>query len=130
MTYGDLAKKVPPYLAKEDSSAFIESVINKWVRRNLMLEKAEMNISEEDMDEIESQIEDYRQTLIMFKYEQLLIQQKLDTSISKEEIQKYYEEHKAEFNLDNSILRCTYIKVDKTISSLNKLRTLYWSEKE
>jgi hypothetical protein len=130
LSKNDIISYIPSNIQSSDSIALIQNLINSWIKKQLMLEKAYLNISEEDLEEVDKQVQDYKESLLIYKYEQMLIQQRLDTNVTKNEIINYYEEHATDFKLENSILRCTYIKVKKDLASINQLRKLYWSEKE
>lgn len=75
-------------ISRNDSIVNARSFIDTWIRRQLLIHQAESNLSKEQLD-FSQQIEDYRNSLIIFKYESELIEQNLDTVISEEEIVAY-----------------------------------------
>ena len=79
----ELLSEMPSQL--EDSTYFVEKFINDWIRRQLLLSHAEINLSV-DLDKYEKQVEDYRASLLIFAYQQELINQNLDSSISFSDI--------------------------------------------
>lgn len=62
---------------------------------------------------MEAQIEDYRRSLLIFNYEQALVQQKLDTAVSAQEIAAYYEANQANFELKDNIMHVRWFKVNE-----------------
>jgi hypothetical protein len=96
----------------EDSIAMIDEYIDNWVRRQLMLLYAEENLPE-DILNIEQQIEDYRESLIIYTYEREYVKQNLDTTVSEYELKKDYEEQKANFILDRAVVSMQYIKLEE-----------------
>lgn len=113
----------------EDSAYFVEKFINNWIRKELLLSHAEMNINM-DLFEFEKQIEDYRESLLIFAYQQEILNQNFDTMISSLEIQDYYNQFKDEFVLNENLFKGRFIVVDKLAPNLNFLNKWYKSQKE
>ena len=59
-----------------DSLVRTKAFIDNWIRRQLLIHQAENSFSEDELD-FSRQIEDYRNSLIIYKYESLLIEQNL-----------------------------------------------------
>ena len=47
----------------EDSSFFAQEYINKWIRKELMLSHAEMNLNDKIKDEFDIQVNDFLENL-------------------------------------------------------------------
>ncbi len=108
----DIDGIVPPNSNAKDSLMIVKSFINNWIRQQLVVMQAESNLPEDQKD-FTKQLETYRNSLITYSYESLLIRQKLDTIVSDEEITKYYEESKNNFQLKNNIVKVDYVKINK-----------------
>jgi len=113
-------------ITKEDSVIVARNYVNDWVTKQLLLQKAELYLTEESMD-IEKQIEDYRSSLLIFKYKQELIKQKLDTLITDEEIEQYYNEYSGNFVLNHNIVKALYLKISKEAPEIEKVKWWYKS---
>ena len=87
----DLKAAIPPGTSDPDSVILAKRFVETWVKDQLMLNRAEQALTEEQMD-FEKQIAEYRRSLLIFSFRQKLLQQKLDTAVNKNEIQTYYEE--------------------------------------
>jgi len=125
----DIVGIVPPETAEEDSVLIINNHIQGWIKDNLILHKAELNLNDNQKD-VKKQLEDYRRSLIIYSYEKELIQQRLDTSVSQEEIQLFYEKNDLNFELKEDIVKVRYLKVNKKAPQLKKFRKLYKSNKK
>lgn len=75
-----------------DSLVRTKAFIDKWIRRQLLINQAENTIDKSELD-FSRQMEDYRNSLIIYKYESMLVEQNLDTVISEEEIEKYLKDN-------------------------------------
>ncbi len=75
-------------ISRSDSLVRTKAFIDKWIRRQLLIHQAENTIDASELD-FSKQIEDYRNSLIIFKYESIMIEKNLDTVVTDEEIAKY-----------------------------------------
>ncbi|HTF03069.1 MAG TPA: peptidyl-prolyl cis-trans isomerase [Bacteroidia bacterium] len=124
----DLVGVIPEGLTAEDSTRRAENFINSWVREMLLLSKAENNLPPSDA-ELEKKLRDYRNSLVIYAYETELVHQKLDTIVSDQEIETYYNEHPNDFQLRDNIVKVIYVKIDKKAPNVPKLKNLVKSEK-
>ena len=113
----------------EDSAYFVEKYMNDWVRKQLMIYHAEINLKS-DLQDYEKQIEQYRSSLLIYAYQQELLNQNFDTTIAFNEIESYYEQYKNEFKLTKNIFKGRLIIVDKFAPDLASLNKWYKSDKE
>ena len=113
----------------EDSSFFVESYMNDWIRKQLMIYHAEINLSSA-IQNYEKQIKEYRASLLIYAYQQELINQNFDTSISLKQVTDYYNQYKDEFKLSKNIFKGRFIVVDRSAPKLINLNKWYKSNKE
>jgi len=126
--YTDVEEVIPEEAEKEDSILIADSYIHNWIKETLILQKAELNLKE-NQKEFKKQLEDYRNSLIMYSYEKELIRQKLDTNVYDNEILTYYNANKQNFELKDNITKVKYLKVAKNAPQLKKIRKVYKSSK-
>lgn len=125
----DLEGIIPEGASKEDSLLIANNFIQKWIKENLVLAKAELNLKANQKD-FQKQLEDYKNTLVIYTYEEELIHQRLDTFVSNQEIKEYYEENQLNFDLKNDIVKVRYVKVAKKAPHIKKMRKYYRSTKK
>ena len=119
----DLEGLVPEGAPILDSIQRVSNFIDSWVRRQVLLHQAENNVDKKALD-LDKQMEEYRNSLIVYAYESQLINQKLDTIVSDEEIEEYYEQNKEDFQLRNTMVRVAYVIMQgdsKQVANLKKL---------
>ncbi|MGV3637145.1 MAG: hypothetical protein ACO1NQ_05805 [Flavobacteriales bacterium] len=112
LSWTDLRQVIPLDATPEDSAAMADQYIEVWMKQQAVLHMAERNQSSEGMA-MEAQLEDYRRSLVIFNYEQALVDQKLDTAVSETEIERYYTEHRPNFELKETIIRMRWFKVNE-----------------
>jgi len=124
----DLSVAITPGTSSQDSLVIAKRFVETWVKDQLMLSRAEQALSEEQMD-FEKQIEQYRLSLLIFSYRQKLLQQKLDTLVTEEEIQTYYEENVNNFMLNQDVIKGTFIKIPLSAPRVDELRRWSWNSR-
>ncbi|MBC8321911.1 MAG: hypothetical protein H8E34_14475 [Bacteroidetes bacterium] len=107
----DIQNIIPGNISPRDSIAFIRSYVIDWVRTNVMIYQAQQNLPENQLD-FSKRLEDYRNSLIIYQYETSLINQSLDTIVTEEEIQEYYDTHLSDFELKENITKAVYVIID------------------
>jgi hypothetical protein len=123
----DLEDVVPAGMTGSDSVELVQDFIEKWIRNQLLLNKAEINLTESEKD-VELQIESYRSSLLIYAYQQSYLRQKLDTVVTDKEIEDYYKQNISNFILNGSMFKGIYIKVPSKAPELWRLRQWYRSD--
>lgn len=103
--------------SKNDSINAVKQFVQEWVREQLSLQDAQKNFKQ-DKDALNKQVLQYKNQLLVYYYEQQLLNEKLDTNIRFAEIQNYYSAHSSDFVLQNDIVEAKYIIVNND-STLN-----------
>lgn len=124
----DLRDVIPSGISSEDSARRADNFVNAWVKEKLLVQKAELNLGK-DQKNVEKQLQDYRNSLIIYAYEKELVSQRLDTIVSDDEITKYYEAHPNDFELKDNIIKVVYVKLDKKSPNQNKIPNWIRSDK-
>lgn len=125
----DLSDHIQKGLSPDDSVKTAKRLIEEWARNELLLKQAEINLPEDEKD-VHKQVEEYRTSLLIFKYKQKLLASNLDTIIPEKEIESYYGENSSNYILSSDVVKVTYVKVPLNSPDIAKIRRLYRSEKE
>lgn len=124
LTVSELNKNIPQGITKEDSVITAENYIKFWIHDVLLYDVAKKNIA--NKEEIEELIENYKRSLIIYHYQEQLIQEKLSKNISKEEISKYYMENANVFKLEISLLKGFLLKLPTDAPQVKNVKE--WSK--
>ncbi len=122
----DIQKLIPPGTSASDSIQLVNNFIENWIRQNVILKKAESNLTDEEKN-VDEQLQEYKNTLITYIYQSGLIKEKLDTVVSAIDIEKYYSENQSNFQLRENIVKFLFVKVDLGAPKIKKLRDWYKS---
>jgi hypothetical protein len=123
----DIGNIVPKGISSKDSILILKRYVDDWIHDQLLIQKAEDNLSNVHKD-VEQQLQEYKNSLIIYEYEKELIRQYLDTIVTNDEIEKYYETHKDDFQLKDNIIKVIYVKVNNKAPKIELLRKLCKSE--
>jgi len=119
----DIQSLVPENANARDSMTIVQNFINKWIREQLILNKAKLNLTRQEQD-FSQQLEEYRNSLIIYAYESKLMRLNHDTNVSLEDIEQYYDLHKNNFELKENIIRFNFIKLHVDSPEVNQFRSL------
>lgn len=114
---------VPKGLNQTDSTLAAEAYIKMWIKNELIYEKALENLN--DKEKIEALVNNYRQSLTIFTYQEQLLQERLSKNISDSELQTFYNENPDQFKLDNSIIKGFFLKVPLNAPQIDEMKKWY-----
>jgi hypothetical protein len=124
----DLKGVVPAGTTANDSIEITTAYINNWVRQELLLKQAEDNLDETNSD-FSAQIEQYRNSLVIYAYESELVKQKLDTVVPMGEIEAYYLKNQNNFHLRENIVLASYVMLKRESPLAPKVKVLLQSNR-
>ncbi len=111
----------------EDSSLIVSTYITRWATQQLIIDRARLNLTEEQQQEFNDLVENYRNELYTNAYTEALARKNMDTSFSETELETYYEENKENFKLREDLVKLRYINLDKNLNNLKQIKT--WFER-
>ena len=117
----DVAKVIPADLEAEDSMAMADDYVNKWIKRQLLISKAEENLSVDQKD-LTRELEEYRNSLIIYRYKNELMKQRMDTTVSEAQILEYYEANRENFKLSKNIVKAIFVKTPEEFAQPEQLK--------
>jgi len=119
----------PKDCSGDDSISLAKLYVDHWIKTRLLLKRAELNLSKEQLN-ISREIETYRTSLMIYKYENWLLQEKLDTAVYISEIQKYYDANKDNFSAEEYAVKAVYLKLPANAPALWNVRRWLSSDSE
>jgi hypothetical protein len=125
----DIAGQMPAGINGEDSIRIARRIIEEWVKDKLLLKKAEQYLVGTEYT-IEKQLEDYRESLLTFKYKQEVLLQNLDTLVDDKDIIAYYSENSSNYLLNADMVRLTYAKIPVSAPEISLIRGIYRSDND
>ena len=106
----ELDAVIPKGISRADSSYLANQYINTWATEMVFLGIAEEQLSKSEKD-VTKELEDYRKSLLKYRYEQLYVNERLDTAVSDDLVEEYYQAHLDMFVLDRPIVKARFLSI-------------------
>ena len=117
----DLRSQLPSGMTKPDSLARVNDILTRWVKKELLLRMAEENLDENQRD-LTKELEEYGNALLIHRYQQQLLSQKLDTVLTEADIRHYYDIFPDKFTLDYNIVKAVYVEIPKNATKSDQIK--------
>lgn len=126
LTRNEVESLIPKGTTSADSLLLAESYIKKWVKDELVLKIAQRNLGS-DKETIDKLVDAYRRSLLRYRYQEKLIQEKLSDEIQESDVLTYYDTNKEKFVLDKNLIKGLFLKVPADAPNLSEVKTWYKS---
>lgn len=123
LTISEIAGLTSPGMPDADSTILINAYMERWARDQALLIAAEKNLPA-NLD-IDALVEDYRNSLLRLNYEESILSQRLDSTITSEELNAFYEKNKEQYQLEKPILRCFFMQVPQPMPREREIQQLW-----
>ena len=125
----DLTDVFKEGITKQDSIALVNNYINNWIKQQLLLSKAQLNLENKNA-EFEDLVNKYREDLFINSYKEAVVKQYLDTVITEDDVDEFYLNNNELFKLNEELVKLKYIKIGKEASNKKELIRLFKSTKK
>ncbi|MDC7999206.1 peptidylprolyl isomerase [Gilvibacter sediminis] len=117
----DLTNLIQPNTSAEDSILIVTNYINRWATQQLLIDQARLNLSESQLATYDQLVDDYKADLYTKGYKNAVVSNQLDSSITAQTYQQYYEKNKESFVLKERLLKLRYIYVGTEFNDTDKV---------
>ena len=124
----ELESFIPKGVSAEDSTKLALQYINTWATEQLFSDIAQEQLSKEEQD-VSEELEDYRRSLLKFRYEQRYVNERLDTLVQNAEIDEDYHSHQDLFLLDVPIVKARFLDIMQDSPNLEMIKDKMSSDK-
>ena len=119
----ELDALIPKGLSPEDSTELARKYITTWASDLIYQKVAQQQLSKSERD-VTKELEDYRKSLLKYRYEQLYVNERLDTAVADELVEEYYAAHPEKFMLQRPLLRARYLNIAKDSPAIKSLKKM------
>ena len=126
----EIKQQIPRGLSSADSMLLAESLERKWVKDALVYDVALRNLEGEDKAEVDKLVEEYRHSLIRYRYQEQLIKERLSSEFQESDMLSYYEENQKKFVLDKALVKGLFLKIPVDAPGLVDVKGWYRSTSE
>jgi len=121
----DIEKLLTETTTKEDSTIRVSNFINQWATQQLLMDGAQLNLSQEKQEEFNELIDQYKNDLFIKAYLEALVTRSIDTAVTEQEAQDVYERNRETFKLNEELIKFRYINVNENIANLDDIETRF-----
>ena len=121
----DVRSLISENTSPEDSAMLVNNFINRWATQKLLIDRARVNLSLEQQEELDRLVQNYRNELYAKAYTDALVARRLDTAISREAAEEYYEENGKNFFLNEDLVKLRYINLSRTNSDFENIEKMF-----
>ena len=130
LTKNDVLSVLPKKLSSNDSLLWAESYVKQWVKDVLAYDVALRNMDDESRKEVNNLVNAYRRSLVRYRYQERLIQERLSDNITEEDKKAFYDQNEEKFVLDHSLLKGLFLKIPVDAPDLKEVKKWYRSTSE
>ena len=116
--FSEIQESLDENMSQNDSMLAVNNAINNWASKKLLYEKAIFNLSNSKQNELDLLVKSYESDLYISNYEKEWLKTRVDTIVSNDQLQSYYNENKNKFRLRQDILLPRFIELP--IENFNK----------
>nr|WP_299399721.1 peptidyl-prolyl cis-trans isomerase [uncultured Gelidibacter sp.] len=95
----------------EDSTLLVNGYITRWATQLLLVDGAKRNLPEDIQDDFDKLVNQYRNDLFTKAYVEALVKRNIDTAVTISEAQRFYENNKESFKLNEELIKLRYINI-------------------
>ncbi|MBU2938403.1 peptidyl-prolyl cis-trans isomerase [Lacinutrix sp. C3R15] len=115
----DIQDLISSEASKQDSTILINNYIKSWATQQLLVQGAKLNLNETKLDQYNKLVEQYKNDLYAKAYLEALVNRDLDTVVTQEEAEAFYQENKEAFKLNEELIQFRYVNLDPKMQEKN-----------
>lgn len=117
-----LSEHISSNLSKIDSNVAARNYIQNWARDKLFLDRAKLNLPQEQQFYFRDLSKRYEEQLFKKAYKDALIEKQLKIQIDSSEIASYYQDNISNFKLNEDLVHLRYLQLDKKMKSSRDIK--------
>ena len=113
---------LPSFSSRQDSLLRYKNFVELWAKEKLLYDLSLTNLSQSKKNELDLLIEKFRIDLYINSYKDLIVNSRIDSIVTNEEIESYYNANIDNFTLNETLLKYRYLKVPSDNININRIR--------
>ncbi|MFV0572516.1 MAG: peptidyl-prolyl cis-trans isomerase [Xanthomarina gelatinilytica] len=121
----DIRSLLKEGMSPQDSAVVVTNFINRWATEQLLVSGAKRNLTEAKQEAFNKLAMEYKNDLYSKAYLEALVAKNIDTVVSMEEMEAYYNDYKQVFVLNEDLIKLRYINIDENRLDLKDVETKF-----
>jgi hypothetical protein len=118
----DIRELITDETSEEDSILIVNNFINRWATKQLLIDQSLINLPEEQQDQFNELVDDYRIDLFTEAYKNVIVSRQLDSTINVIQLIDFYEANKENFRLNDDLLKVRYCQVEENFNNFTSIK--------
>ena len=96
-----------------DSTMVLNNYINNWAANKLLIQRALVNLPEENQNRIQDLVDDYKSDILINSYIDAMVNENMNLEVSPYELDSLYDNYKETFKLTEELFKIRFIYISK-----------------
>ena len=114
--------QLPPFSSEEDSILRYLNYIETWAKEKILYDLSLTNLSQSKKNDLDLLVEKYKVDLYINSYKDLIVNSRIDSIVTDQEIESFYNRNIDNFKLNENLLKYRYLKVPSDNINISRIR--------
>ena len=114
--------QLPSFSSEQDSILRYLNYIETWAKEKILYDLSLTNLSQSKKNDLDQLVEKYKVDLYINSYKDLIVNSRIDSIVTDEEIELFYTTNIDNFSLNENLLKYRYLKVPSDNINISRIR--------
>ena len=114
--------QLPSFSSEQDSILRYLNYIETWAKEKILYDLSLTNLSQSKKNDLDLLVEKYKVDLYINSYKDLIVNSRIDSIVTDEEIESFYNINIDNFKLNENLLKYRYLKVPSDNINISRIR--------
>ena len=114
--------QLPPFSSEQDSILRYLNYIETWAKEKILYDLSLTNLSQSKKNDLDLLVEKYKVDLYINSYKDLIVNSRIDSIVTDQEIESFYNRNIDNFKLNENLLKYRYLKVPSDNINISRIR--------
>ena len=114
--------QLPSFSSEQDSILRYLNYIETWAKEKILYDLSLTNLSQSKKNDLDLLVEKYKVDLYINSYKDLIVNSRIDSIVTDQEIESFYNRNIGNFKLNENLLKYRYLKVPNDNINISRIR--------
>ena len=114
--------QLPSFSSEQDSILRYLNYIETWAKEKILYDLSLTNLSQSKKNDLDLLVEKYKVDLYINSYKDLIVNSRIDSIVTDQEIESFYNRNIDNFKLNENLLKYRYLKVPSDNINISRIR--------
>ena len=114
--------QLPSFSSEQDSVLRYLNYIETWAKEKILYDLSLTNLSQSKKNDLDLLVEKYKVDLYINSYKDLIVNSRIDSIVTDQEIESFYNMNIDNFKLNENLLKYRYLKVPSDNINISRIR--------